>query len=64
MVMVMLVGVCWGWGEETKERVNVAAENAKIKAEEIKHGAVEAMQGSEDKTQDSWSDYGFDKLPE
>ena len=60
MVMVMLMGVCWGWGEEAKERVNVAAENAKIKAEETKQGAAEAMQDAED----FWSDSGFDKLPE
>lgn len=53
VVTLMLVRVCWGWGEESKERVNIAAENVKTKAEEIKQSA-----------DGSWSDSGFDKIPE
>ena len=54
------VGVCGCWAENGKdgawENMNVAARNAKVKAEE-------AMQDAKDKTE-SWADWAFDTFAE
>ncbi|KAJ6398433.1 hypothetical protein OIU77_019266 [Salix suchowensis] len=70
MVVVLWVegGWCWSAGsttedlmENTKERVNLAAEGARIKAEEMKHGAAETMQDAEEKGK-SWTGWVYEKF--
>ena len=72
MVMVLWVDGGWCWSsssttedlmENTKERVNLAAEGARIKAEEMKHGAAETMQDAEEKGK-SWTGWVYEKFTE
>ena len=70
MVMVLWVEGCWCWSassdtedlmESTKERVSLAAEDARAKAEEMKHGAAETMQDAEEKGK-SWTGWAYEKF--
>jgi hypothetical protein len=49
--------------ENTKERVNLAAEDARIKAEDMKHGAAETMQDAEEKGK-AWTGSAYQKFTE
>lgn len=53
VMAVLWVGVCRGWGEEAKERMNV-------KAEEVKQIGGAAMQDARDKTE-SWVDWAYNR---
>ena len=67
--LAAVIPLCWGWGwgeeamENAKERTNLATGNIKIKAEEAKKSASEAMQDAKDKT-DSWADWALGKFSE
>jgi hypothetical protein len=70
MVLWMEVSLCWSTSystedlvENTKERVNLAAEDARIKAEEMKHGAAETMQDAEEKGK-AWTGSAYQKFTE
>ncbi|KAG2724876.1 hypothetical protein I3760_01G038600 [Carya illinoinensis] len=66
-VAVLWPGMCWCWGQnamdDEKERMKAAAESSRVKAEEAKQGAAEAMHDSKDKM-DSWVDWAYDKFNE
>ncbi|XP_073265499.1 uncharacterized protein [Populus alba] len=47
--------------ESTKERVSLAGEDARAKAEEMKHGAAETMQDAEEKGK-SWTGWAYEKF--
>jgi hypothetical protein len=65
--VAVCVGMCGCWGENAmenaRESMNVAAGNAKVKADEAKQGAAEAMQDAKDKS-DSWADWAYDTFTE
>nr|AST13898.1 late embryogenisis abundant protein 13 [Betula platyphylla] len=65
--VAVCVGICGCWGENgmdnARESMNVAAGDAKEKAEEAKQGAAEAMQHAKDKTE-SWADWAYDTFTE
>lgn len=70
LVVLMWVDGCWCWSsnyedvmENTKERVNLGVDNARIKAEEMKHNAAEAMQDAKEKGE-SWTGWAYDKFSE
>lgn len=56
----VLIGTCWCWNENAmdnaRERANLAAENAKLKAQET-------IQDTKENTY-SWTNWAFDKFSE
>ncbi|KAG7957372.1 hypothetical protein I3843_11G171000 [Carya illinoinensis] len=66
-VAVLWPGMCWCWGQnamdDAKEWMKAAAESSRVKTEEAKQGAAEAMHDSKDKM-DSWVDWAYDKFNE
>lgn len=67
LCVAMWVGMCLCLGQnamdDARERMNEVAGNAKVKAEEAKHGAAEAMHEAKDNT-DSWSEWIYQKFSE
>uniref|UniRef100_A0A5B7B2W2 Late embryogenesis abundant protein D-29 n=1 Tax=Davidia involucrata TaxID=16924 RepID=A0A5B7B2W2_DAVIN len=63
LVWVASVEVCWGWGEDAVDHMNLAAGNMKDKAQEAKQGATEFMEDAKEKT-DSWADWAYGKFSE
>lgn len=61
VVCLAVVGRCWG--QEAAERLNMAADNLKMRAQGAEQQASEAMHDAKDRV-DSWADWALNKFSE